>query len=37
VSYSYDGTEIPAAGYPFEYTTDSSPRLGNGTGTIKNG
>jgi hypothetical protein len=37
VSYSYDGTEIPAAGYPFEYMTDSSPKLGNGTGTIKNG
>jgi hypothetical protein len=37
VSYSYDGTKIPAGGYPFEYTTDSSPRLGNGKGTIRNG
>jgi hypothetical protein len=37
VSYSYDGTKIPAEGYPFEYTTDSSPKLGNGKGTIRNG
>jgi hypothetical protein len=37
VSYTYDGTTIPDAGYPFEYTTNTSPRLGNGTGTIKNG
>jgi len=35
VSYSYDGTAIPDAGYPFEYTT-TEPRLGNGSGTIKN-
>jgi hypothetical protein len=37
VSYSYDGTAIPAAGYSFEYTTSSSPKAGNGTGIIKNG
>lgn len=37
VSYSYDGTAIPDSGYQFEYTTNTSPRLGNGTGTIKNG
>ena len=36
VSYTYDGTEIPDFGYPFEYTTDAPP-LGNGSGTIKNG
>jgi len=37
VSYSYDGTPIPESGYAFEYTTDTSPMLGNGSGTIKNG
>lgn len=37
VSYSYDGTSIPAGGYTFEYSTTSSPKLGNGSGTIKNG
>jgi hypothetical protein len=37
VSYSYDGTAIPPAGYSFDYTTDGSAKLGNGTGTIKNG
>jgi len=36
VSYSYDGTAIPDAGYSFEYTTNT-PQLGNGSGTIKNG
>ena len=36
VSYSYDGSAIPSGGYTFEYTTDSSPKLGNGSGTIKN-
>jgi hypothetical protein len=36
VSYSYDGTAIPAAGYPLAYTT-TSPILGNGSATIKNG
>ena len=37
VSYSYDGSAIPDAGYTFEYTTSTSPKLGNGSGTIKNG
>ncbi|MDH4105479.1 MAG: hypothetical protein OEV39_05110 [Gammaproteobacteria bacterium] len=37
VSYSYDGTAIPAAGYTFEYTTDGTTKAGNGSGTIKNG
>lgn len=36
VSYDYDATAIPESGYTFEYVTDSSPRLGNGSGTIKN-
>ena len=36
VSYKYDGTPIPESGYTFEYMTDSSPKLGNGSGTIKN-
>lgn len=35
ISYEYDGSDIPADGYPFEYGTDS-PALGNGSGTIKN-
>jgi len=37
VSYSYDGTLIPEAGYAFEYATNASPKLGNGSGSIKNG
>jgi hypothetical protein len=36
VSYSYDGTAIPDSGYRLEYTT-TSPQLGNGSATIKNG
>lgn len=36
VSYSYDGTAIPGGGYTFEYMTDGSLKLGNGSGTIKN-
>ena len=35
ISYSYDGSAIPAAGYAFEYTT-TSPAAGNGSGIIKN-
>jgi hypothetical protein len=35
VSYSYDGTAIPEAGYPFDYTV-TTPKRGNGSGTIKN-
>jgi hypothetical protein len=36
VTYDYDGTAIPDSGYPLEYTT-STPSLGNGSATIKNG
>jgi hypothetical protein len=36
VSYSYDGTAIPDGGYSFEYTTTTA-KLGNGSGTFKNG
>jgi hypothetical protein len=36
VSYDYDGTAIPDSGYPLEYTT-TTPSLGNGSATIKNG
>jgi hypothetical protein len=35
ISYSYDGSAMPAAGYKFEYTT-TTPAAGNGSGTIKN-
>ena len=35
ISYDYDGSPIPAAGYTFRYSTDA-PLLGNGTGVIKN-
>jgi hypothetical protein len=34
VSYQWDGTPIPATGYPFSYTNDD-PRDGNGSGVIK--
>jgi len=36
VSYSYDGTAIPDAGYRFDYFVNT-PKQGNGSGTIKNG
>jgi hypothetical protein len=35
ISYSYDGSPIPEAGYPFAYST-TSPAAGNGSGIIKN-
>lgn len=36
ISYNYDGTPIPAAGYPFSYQTSEKAMGGNGTGVIKN-
>jgi len=36
VPYTYDGTAIPDSGYSLEYTT-TTPKLGNGSATIKNG
>lgn len=36
ISYDYNGSQIPTAGYTFEYVTDSMKMLGNGTGVIKN-
>jgi hypothetical protein len=35
VSYSYDGTAIPDAGYTYEFSV-TTPKRGNGSGTIKN-
>jgi hypothetical protein len=34
ISYNYDGSPIPAAGYTFSYVTGAA--AGNGTGVIKN-
>lgn len=34
VTYDYNGTPIPTAGYPFTYTNDD-PQDGNGSGVIK--
>jgi hypothetical protein len=36
ISYSYDGSQMPANGYSFAYTTTEQAMLGNGTGVIKN-
>jgi hypothetical protein len=36
ISYNYDGSAIPAAGYSFSYDTTAMPAAGNGTGVIKN-
>ena len=36
ISYDYDGSPIPAAGYEFEYVTTGMKMQGNGTGVIKN-
>jgi hypothetical protein len=36
ISYNYDGTPMPANGYPFTYKTTPKTILGNGTGVIKN-
>ena len=35
VSYDYDGSTLPDAGYEFEYST-TTPTEGDGTGKIKN-
>jgi hypothetical protein len=34
ISYEYDGQPIPTGGYGFHYST--GPKLGDGTGVIKN-
>jgi hypothetical protein len=36
ISYNYDGSAVPAAGYSFSYDTTAMPAAGNGTGVIKN-
>jgi hypothetical protein len=36
VSYDYDGSDIPAAGYAFTYDTTDKASLGNGSGVIRN-
>jgi hypothetical protein len=36
ISYDYDGSTIPSAGYPFSYVTSGMVKSGNGTGVIKN-
>jgi hypothetical protein len=36
ISYDYDGSAIPAAGYSFSYVTTTMAAEGNGTGVIKN-
>jgi hypothetical protein len=36
ISYDYDGSQMPATGYTFEYVTTSMKMQGNGTGVIKN-
>jgi hypothetical protein len=36
ISYNYDGSPIPDAGYKFEYKTTAEVAMGNGTGVIKN-
>jgi hypothetical protein len=36
VSYDYDGSAIPGAGYAFSYVTTAMAAAGNGTGVIKN-
>jgi hypothetical protein len=36
VSYNYDGSAIPAAGYQFSYNTTGNLKAGNGSGVIKN-
>lgn len=36
ISYNYDGSAIPAAGYSFSYVTNAMTMAGNGTGVIKN-